>query len=310
MRLAAFLTCLLALPLSEGAKFKDRCDRMAKNCEASSTRERRVPSYEEKIGEVEGEPGKCWWSCDPEELSRTEKPAGKFAKELLCWQGIYSQSLIPPADAKRKFKFPTNVGYESLLAFAVQEDSKQTYFFTTKNAGYKDEFKQSNEQETKYYSLLERGRTHAVNLDSVIGVKSFQMVSFSEDKSLPGSKELVDQGDASFRATLIQALQERVQNLRSTFQSRSQLREEDLRIQVKRDSNEEKKIEKSLGWDYETTVPVQNPEDYTRPLTKCLEAFGDDDKYTELVATISSELNKFSDKSDRKIKHRARGLKD
>jgi hypothetical protein len=228
-----------------------------------------------------------------------DKETVVYQKEFLCWEKLVHQSHFAPKGAQRKYSFSlVSVDPEKLIS--VEEPlgdgtvSRVGFFFA--NGAFSYAIKQSKDSKDYTFQLNTSGKERNLTFKRNMS-KDFKGSSayFYENPNQPDGIKLPNVVDGATREKLLEAIGERIQNVKSTFDARIKMysTQQKERFGGGSGSGLQEQSLLSLSEPKRERMKEPDPLDYKKTLETCREAFGSDDKFKTLKGLIESELKKF-----------------
>ncbi len=219
---------------------------------------------------------------------------GVFRKEFLCWDKLVHDSYFAPAGAKRKYSFPMAlVAPEKLISIEepIGDGTKVHVDFFLADGAFSYAINQSMETIKYDFLLSSSEEKRYIKFERSTSKNSKGSYAFpSEFSSEGGDIKLSNIVDGSTRKKLLEAIGERIQNVKSTFDARMKMYANELKEgfgQRLPYPGREEEIHK------QDIMKKPDPLDYKKVLETCRDAFGSDSKFKTLKELIDSELKKF-----------------
>lgn len=227
-----------------------------------------------------------------------------FKTEFSCYSRIAGLAILSDKTRVTSHYFPpVTKDPEKLMAVEERLENQKVaklYFFT-EQGGYSYTVNQIKPEGIQEYHFLIKvdGTDRKVALDRIQSKELRSLVYSPGELDLP--IRLPEERGQNMRRILIRALEEKVQNIKSTYSARAEMRRLALTGLLK---NDLKIQDKTIPLErYFETLPEkikgqiaarQYPAEYIKGLKECKQALGADERFDRLKQLIDQEMVKFS----------------
>jgi hypothetical protein len=245
------------------------------------------------------------FSGNAQENSANANQKKNFEAEFGCLAQIAENSSLTNKDLKSKYYYPL-VARQADKLLGLEERSEngkeaRLYLFT-EEGWYITALNQTNSWQEFRYLIKIDGVEKVVGLDRIEKDQKYKSLMFTTAESESAKKLSLYRGE-QMRKVLIEALGEKIQSMRSTFDARSDLRNRALTGLIQKDPKFKDKVISLEG--YFELLPEklqlqiskkQDPAVFLKQLNDCKLALGSNEKYQSLRDLADAEILKFNSK--------------
>ncbi len=217
---------------------------------------------------------------------------GAFRTEFACYSKIAKDSQILNKKLPKKFDFSAVAkNPEKLLSVGepLGKGEVSKYYFFTEDGAFSYTVKQTEQNNGYFFRVHTDGKDQTIKLmRDQLETRYVSFAFLSDDLTDPTQINLPLEVTAQTRAKLIEALGQRIQSMKTTYDARTKFCDDRMQSFIKRGV----KLE-----DRKCGIPIAKANEFVDELVACREALGFDPQYEHLKDLINEEITGFSTNS-------------